>query len=181
MSVSIELPVLLSNRLSAREEEIVKLLLLGKRNSEIAQELSLSTKTIKGYMTTLMGKLNVRNRLEVVLAAQKLNPAAPRTLQAVGAPCRGTDTLALLVDGASGEGCAPGHGLSCPGESAKAKGPHQRVLKGPISSRSYLANRPSYLNCGAAFNCSFVALTRAFHFLSVAFQVMAIDAGATAT
>ncbi|GAU87091.1 hypothetical protein BIWAKO_07044 [Bosea sp. BIWAKO-01] len=61
------------NRLSVREEQIVKLLLLGKRNSEIAHELSLSDKTIKGYMTNLMAKLNARNRLEVVLAAQKLH------------------------------------------------------------------------------------------------------------
>ena len=66
----------ISNRLSVREEQIVKLLLLGKKNSEIAHALSLSDKTIKGYMTNLMAKLHARNRLEVVLAAQRLNPAA---------------------------------------------------------------------------------------------------------
>ncbi|MGO4665283.1 LuxR C-terminal-related transcriptional regulator [Bosea sp. 2RAB26] len=71
----------ISNRLSVREEQIVKLLLLGKRNSEIARELSLSDKTIKGYMTNLMAKLNVRNRLEVVLAAQRLYP--PMTIATV--------------------------------------------------------------------------------------------------
>ena len=62
----------ISNRLSVREEQIVKLLLLGKKNSEIACELSLTTQTVKGYMTSLMAKLNARSRLEVVLAAQKL-------------------------------------------------------------------------------------------------------------
>lgn len=66
----------IDKRLSVREEQIVRLLLLGKRNNEIAQELLLSDKTVKGYMTSLMAKLHARNRLEVVLAAQRLNPAA---------------------------------------------------------------------------------------------------------
>ncbi|GAU86155.1 response regulator transcription factor [Bosea sp. BIWAKO-01] len=61
------------NKLSVREDQIVKLLLLGKKNREIADELSLTTKTVKGYMTNLMAKLNARSRLEVVIAAQKLN------------------------------------------------------------------------------------------------------------
>jgi DNA-binding NarL/FixJ family response regulator len=63
-----------SDRLSVREEQIVRLLLLGKMNNEIAQELSLSAKTVKGYMTNLMVKMHVRNRLEVVIAAQKHIP-----------------------------------------------------------------------------------------------------------
>ncbi|MGO4670683.1 response regulator [Bosea sp. 2RAB26] len=62
------------NRLSVREDQIVKLLLLGKKNREIADELSLTTQTVKGYMTSLMAKLNARSRLEVVIAAQKLAP-----------------------------------------------------------------------------------------------------------
>lgn len=61
-----------SNRLSVREEQIVRLLLLGKMNNEIARELSLSAKTVKSYMTSLMVKMHARNRLEVVIAAQKL-------------------------------------------------------------------------------------------------------------
>ncbi|GAU84156.1 response regulator transcription factor [Bosea sp. BIWAKO-01] len=68
----------LGDRLSVREEQIVRLLLRGKRNSEIADELSLSAKTVKGYMTTLMAKLNVRNRLEVVVAAQADFSGQPR-------------------------------------------------------------------------------------------------------
>lgn len=58
--------------LSCREDQIVKLLLCGKRNKEIALELSLSEKTVKSYMTNLMQKLNARNRLEVVIAAQQI-------------------------------------------------------------------------------------------------------------
>ncbi|GAU86769.1 response regulator transcription factor [Bosea sp. BIWAKO-01] len=68
----------MSNKLSIREKQIVKLLLLGKMNSEIARELSLSAKTVKGYMTNLMAKLNVLNRVELALEVQKLEAAATR-------------------------------------------------------------------------------------------------------
>lgn len=61
-----------ASQLSVREEQIVRLLLCGKQNREIARELDLSEKTVKGYMTNLMTKLNARNRLEVVIAAQRL-------------------------------------------------------------------------------------------------------------
>lgn len=62
--------------LSIREDQIVQLLLLGKKNSEIARALALSEKTVKGYMSTLMQKLHARNRLEVVIAAQQLREGA---------------------------------------------------------------------------------------------------------
>lgn len=62
-------------KLSIREEQIVRLLLRGKTNKEIANQLSISEKTVKHYMTILMQKLNVRNRIEVVLAAQSLAAA----------------------------------------------------------------------------------------------------------
>jgi len=59
-------------RLSAREDQIVQFLLGGKTNKEIASELGLTERTVKHYMTVLMQKLNARNRVEVVIAAQKL-------------------------------------------------------------------------------------------------------------
>ncbi len=59
-------------RLSIREDQIVRLLLRGKTNREIAMTLTISERTVKHYMTALMQKLQVRNRTEVVLAAQKL-------------------------------------------------------------------------------------------------------------
>ena len=58
--------------LSIRKNQVVRLLLGGKTNKEIACILSISEKTVKHYMTVLMQKLNVRNRLEVVIAAQML-------------------------------------------------------------------------------------------------------------
>jgi DNA-binding NarL/FixJ family response regulator len=59
-------------RFSIREDQIVRLLLRGKTNREIAVSLKISDKTVKNYMTILMQKLHARNRLEVVIAAQKL-------------------------------------------------------------------------------------------------------------
>ena len=59
-------------RLSAREDQIVGLLFRGRTNKEIATVLSISEKTVKHYMTILMQKLRVRNRLEVVIQAQKM-------------------------------------------------------------------------------------------------------------
>ncbi|MGO4353516.1 response regulator [Rhizobium sp. RAF36] len=66
----------MQKRLSAREEQIVNYLLQGKTNREIASMLDISEKTVKHYMTILMQKLDARNRVEVVLAAQKLQSPA---------------------------------------------------------------------------------------------------------
>ena len=57
--------------LSIREQQIVRLLMSGKTNKEIAIAIKISERTVKHYMTLLMQKLQVRNRLEVVIAAQK--------------------------------------------------------------------------------------------------------------
>ncbi|MBB3233682.1 response regulator [Phyllobacterium endophyticum] len=59
-------------KLSIREEQIVRLLLRGFTNREIAIGLGIGEKTVKNYMTILMQKLHARNRLEVLIAAQKL-------------------------------------------------------------------------------------------------------------
>lgn len=58
-------------RLSGRERQLVRCLLEGKSNKEIATALRLTEKTVKHYMTNLMGKLHVHSRLEVVVAAQR--------------------------------------------------------------------------------------------------------------
>jgi DNA-binding NarL/FixJ family response regulator len=59
-------------RFSKREEDVLRLLLRGSTNREIAEALSLQEKTIKHYVSVLIQKLDVRNRVEVVLAAQQL-------------------------------------------------------------------------------------------------------------
>lgn len=59
--------------LTVREEQVLRLLRQGSTNREIGVALRISEKTVKNYMTTLMQKLNARNRIEVVLAAQALD------------------------------------------------------------------------------------------------------------
>lgn len=59
-------------KLSLREEQIVRLLLRGYTNRQISVGLGIGEKTVKNYMTILMQKLHARNRLEVLIAAQKL-------------------------------------------------------------------------------------------------------------
>jgi Response regulator containing a CheY-like receiver domain and an HTH DNA-binding domain len=59
-------------KLSVREDQIIRLLLMGRTNREIADRLKISEKTVKHYMTLLMQKLHARNRVEVVLAAQEI-------------------------------------------------------------------------------------------------------------
>jgi DNA-binding NarL/FixJ family response regulator len=61
--------------LSIREQQIIRLLMHGKTNKEIAIAIKISEKTVKHYMTALMQKLQVRNRLEVVIAAQRFGEA----------------------------------------------------------------------------------------------------------
>jgi DNA-binding NarL/FixJ family response regulator len=69
-------------RLSLREEQVLRLLLRGSTNREIAGTLNIGEKTVKHYMTVLMQKLNVRNRVEVVLAAQQLDMSKGLSAQA---------------------------------------------------------------------------------------------------
>jgi DNA-binding NarL/FixJ family response regulator len=58
-------------RLSVREKQIVGHLMQARTNREIADALLISEKTVKYYMSGLMTKLNCRNRLGVVVAAQQ--------------------------------------------------------------------------------------------------------------
>ena len=53
--------------LTLREEQVLDQVSRGLTNKEIANSLNLSEKTVKHYMTTIMQKLNVRNRVEAVL------------------------------------------------------------------------------------------------------------------
>ena len=61
--------------LTHREEQIVRRVAKGLTNKEIARELDLSEKTIKHYMTNVLQKLHVRNRVEAVLALRRRGEA----------------------------------------------------------------------------------------------------------
>ena len=66
-------------RLNPREEGILALVADGMSNREVGDRLGLSEKTIKHYMTNILQKLRVRNRVEAALLAQKFRaPAAER-------------------------------------------------------------------------------------------------------
>ncbi len=56
--------------LTTREEQILTQIGTGASNKEIARELSLSEKTIKHYVTNILQKLQVRNRVEAALFAR---------------------------------------------------------------------------------------------------------------
>lgn len=59
------------SELSSREREILEHLATGKSNREIAESLFLAEKTVKYYITNILQKLQVRNRVEAALLAQK--------------------------------------------------------------------------------------------------------------
>ena len=61
----------LTIKLSTREKQIIGHLMQARTNREIAEAMQLREKTIKHYMSRLMTKLNARNRIEVVFAAQQ--------------------------------------------------------------------------------------------------------------
>ena len=63
----------LLDKLNKRENSILSGLERGLTNKQIADELFLSEKTIKHYMTNILQKLQVKNRLEAALLAQKAN------------------------------------------------------------------------------------------------------------
>jgi two-component system, NarL family, nitrate/nitrite response regulator NarL len=56
--------------LRTREREIIRLLMRGKTNKEIAIAIKISEKTVEHHVSDLMQKLQVRNRLQAVIAAQ---------------------------------------------------------------------------------------------------------------
>ncbi len=69
----------LPDDLNRRERQILELLADGYSNREIGQQLFLSEKTVKHYMTNIMQKLQVRNRVEAALLAQRSNTASSKT------------------------------------------------------------------------------------------------------
>ncbi|MBM4461661.1 MAG: response regulator transcription factor [Chloroflexi bacterium] len=58
-----------SLRLTEREREVLRLVVAGKSNKEIAQELVISPKTASVHRTNIMAKLGVRNSAELVRRA----------------------------------------------------------------------------------------------------------------
>jgi DNA-binding NarL/FixJ family response regulator len=55
--------------LTKREEDILRLVAQGLSNREVGQSLDLQEKTVKHYMTAILQKLHVRNRVEAAMLA----------------------------------------------------------------------------------------------------------------
>lgn len=59
------------DELTEREHQILEGLATGLSNKEIGEKLFLAEKTVKHYITNVLQKLHVRNRVEAALLAQK--------------------------------------------------------------------------------------------------------------
>lgn len=59
------------NPLTDREQEIIRLASQGKTASEIASELFLSHGTVRNYMSEILQKLEVKNKIEAISKAEK--------------------------------------------------------------------------------------------------------------
>ena len=57
--------------LSRREEDILKLVAQGLSNKEVGRKLDIQEKTVKHYMTSILQKLQVRNRVEAAMLARE--------------------------------------------------------------------------------------------------------------
>ncbi|WP_418638251.1 response regulator [Winogradskyella sp.] len=60
-------------KLSTREVEVLKLLSIGRKNKEIAQELDINEKTVSTYKARLFKKLNVTNIVDLIHQAKHHN------------------------------------------------------------------------------------------------------------
>lgn len=59
--------------LTVREEQVLRSVVQGLTNQEVAEQLHISLSTVKTHVTTLMQKLGVRNRVEMVIWAYRTN------------------------------------------------------------------------------------------------------------
>ena len=62
--------------LSEQEQKILNLISEGKTNKEIAQEVFLSDKTVKNYVSSILSKLNLRRRSEAAAFIARRRPSA---------------------------------------------------------------------------------------------------------
>jgi DNA-binding NarL/FixJ family response regulator len=65
-------PTLEGLGLTARQHEVLQLLLQGKPNKHIARELNLSVETIKDHVAAVLRALGVNSRTQAVLAVSQM-------------------------------------------------------------------------------------------------------------
>jgi DNA-binding NarL/FixJ family response regulator len=64
-------PLSAEEPLTGRERAVLQLVVAGLRNSEIAQRLSISVKTVETHLTSLYGKCGVQSRAEAIAFVQQ--------------------------------------------------------------------------------------------------------------
>lgn len=55
------------DKLTPREQQIVKLIATGANNEEIANQLYISTRTVKNHITSILSQLDLRNRTQIAI------------------------------------------------------------------------------------------------------------------
>jgi two-component system nitrate/nitrite response regulator NarL len=65
-------------KLTEREREILELIAAGTSNKEIGLNLHLTEKTVKHYVTNILQKLQVHNRVQAAILALKSPPDRTR-------------------------------------------------------------------------------------------------------
>lgn len=73
------------SNLTAREQEILQLLVEGQSNRTISEHLYLSEKTVKAHLAAVFRKLGVSNRTQAAMAAVNMGLGAPRAVDEVDA------------------------------------------------------------------------------------------------
>jgi LuxR family transcriptional regulator, maltose regulon positive regulatory protein len=66
-------PIGFSDYITDQEKKVLKLLLAGSNNKEIASELSISVNTVKKHVSNIYAKLNVHTRFQASVRIQQLN------------------------------------------------------------------------------------------------------------
>jgi two-component system response regulator DesR len=59
------------NPLTDREKEVLELVADGKNTQEIAEQLSIKTGTVRNYISTILDKLDVKNRIEAITQSKE--------------------------------------------------------------------------------------------------------------
>ena len=61
----------MDNTLTEREEEVLRCLKEGLTNKEIAEELNITHHTVKAHVSSILYKMNCKNRTKAALESEK--------------------------------------------------------------------------------------------------------------
>ena len=64
-------PSVIFPELSSRERDILALLVQGLKNAEIADRLVISPKSVRNYVSNIIGKLQAADRTQAILRAKE--------------------------------------------------------------------------------------------------------------